>query len=245
MTPGRVVELARAQGCVAVAFTYNEPTIFAEYVIDVARECRAQGLATVMVTNGYITREALDEVYPWIDAANVDLKAFTEDFYRKITLSHMQPVLDAIVRMRELGTWIELTTLLIPGLNDGDDEIGRMCDWILGHVGQSVPLHFTAYHPDYKLTDRPQTPPETLFRARRLALQKALNSSIAAMSAMKLAHYVVPGMRADPHPAGLARGDEEPAPWDRPLQLRPPDPGTLPGGSSGRSDGHRRSLMVI
>jgi pyruvate formate lyase activating enzyme len=166
--------LARKQGAASVAFTYNEPTIFAEYVIDAARACRRQGVATVMVTNGYITPEALDDVYPWIDAANVDLKAFTEDFYRKVTASHLQPVLDAIVRMRGHGTWVELTTLLIPGMNDGEDELRRACAWILQTVGDQVPIHFTAFHPDYKLIDRPRTPATTLFRARQIARDAGL-----------------------------------------------------------------------
>jgi pyruvate formate lyase activating enzyme len=174
LAPDEVPRLAIAQGCDAVAFTYNDPTIYAEYVIDAARECRKLGVATVMVTAGYICREPLDEVYPWIDAANVDLKAFTEEFYRRQTYSHLQPVLDAIVRMREHGTWVELTTLLIPGHNDSDKEIGEECDWILGALGPDVPLRFTAFHPDFKMTDVPATPALTLFRARQIARDKGL-----------------------------------------------------------------------
>lgn len=174
LPPTRVPELALDQGCRSVAFTYNEPTIFAEYVVDAARECRKAGIGTVMVTNGYIGREAADEVYPWVDAANIDLKAFTDEFYWKVTASHLSPVLDAILRIREHGTWIELTTLLIPGLNDGDGELAAACDWILANLGDEVPLHYTAFHPDYRMTDRPRTPAATLHRARRLARDQGL-----------------------------------------------------------------------
>jgi pyruvate formate lyase activating enzyme len=244
LTPSDIVALARREGCAAVAFTYNEPTIFAEYVVDVARECRDARIATVMVTNGYITRPALDEVYEWIDAANVDLKAFTEDFYRKVTLSHLQPVLDGIVRMRELGTWVELTTLLIPGLNDGEAEITELCTWVQDHVGEEVPLHFTAYHPDYKLTDRPRTPPETLFRARRIALERGLKYVYCGNVRDDETHTTfcpachAPLIRRDWHAVTLNRlaGTDRCACGQR-----------IPGrfDSRGTSDGRRRSLMMI
>jgi pyruvate formate lyase activating enzyme len=128
-----------------------------------------------MVSNGYITREAFFDIYRYIDAANIDLKAFTEDFYGKITMTHLQPVLDTLKWLRhETGVWFEITNLIIPTLNDGDSEFKELCDWVLENLGDDVPLHFTAFHPDFKLQDKPPTPPETLHRARRLAQQMGL-----------------------------------------------------------------------
>ncbi len=133
------------------------------------------GLKTVMVTNGYITREALFEVYEHIDAANVDLKAFTEKFYSKITLTHLQPVLDTLKTLRhETNVWFEITNLMIPTLNDAVEETKELCGWILENLGDDVPLHFTAFHPDFKLRDKPNTPPETLHRARAVAMEMGL-----------------------------------------------------------------------
>lgn len=173
--PRQVVELARRYACPSLAYTYNEPTIWGEYVIDIAREARAAGLQNVMVTNGYVTGEALWDLYEHIDAANIDLKAFTENFYRKVTLSKLDPVLETIETLYKSGrVWVELTTLLIPGHNDSPEEIAALCDWILEHVGPEIPLHFTAFHPDYKLTDHPRTPHATLTRARELALARGL-----------------------------------------------------------------------
>ena len=174
--PQDVPLLALRYGCPSVAFTYNEPTIWGEYVIDIAREAHALGLKTVMVTNGYITREAFHDIYDHIDAANVDLKAFTENFYGRITLTHLQPVLDTLLWLkRETPVWFEITNLMIPTLNDNADETRRLADWILENLGPDVPLHFTAFHPDFKLRDKPRTPPETLHRARRVALEAGLH----------------------------------------------------------------------
>jgi pyruvate formate lyase activating enzyme len=171
MSPEDVVELAIARGAPAIAFTYNEPTIWAEFVIDIAKAAHRAGLRTVLVSNGYIAREAFLDVYEHIDAANIDLKAFTEDFYAKVTLSHLAPVLDTLRWLRrETSVWFELTNLIIPGLNDGRVEINELCDWILGELGDDVPLHFTAFHPDFKMLDREPTPPETIHRAREEAL---------------------------------------------------------------------------
>jgi pyruvate formate lyase activating enzyme len=129
----------------------------------------------VMVSNGYITREAFFDVYQHIDAANIDLKGFTEDFYSKITLAHLQPVLETLRWLRrETSVWFEITNLMIPGLNDSAEETGRLCDWILHELGDAVPLHFTAFHRDYKMLDRPPTPPQTIDRARKLALERGL-----------------------------------------------------------------------
>ncbi|HXI02773.1 MAG TPA: AmmeMemoRadiSam system radical SAM enzyme [Candidatus Saccharimonadales bacterium] len=174
LSPGEVVGRAIAAGCRSLAFTYNEPTIWGEYVIDISRRARAEGLKSVMVTNGYITREALPEVYEFIDAANVDLKAFTEEFYRKVTLTHLEPVLEALVELRKRNVWIEITTLLIPTLNDAIEEIREISRWILENLGDEVPLHFTAFHPDFRLMNLPPTPPATVEAARREALSMGL-----------------------------------------------------------------------
>jgi pyruvate formate lyase activating enzyme len=144
--------------------------------VDICKAARIAGVNTVMVTNGYITREAFHDIYDHVDAANVDLKAFTEQFYGKITLTHMQPVLDTLLRLRnETKVWFEITNLVIPGLNDDPDETRNLAEWILRNLGPDVPLHFTAFHPDFKLQDRPPTPPETLHRARRIALEAGLH----------------------------------------------------------------------
>jgi pyruvate formate lyase activating enzyme len=175
VSPEEVPRLATEYGCASIAFTYNEPTIWGEYVIDICKAARPLGLKTVMVSNGYITREAFHDVYDHIDAANIDLKAFTENFYGKITLTHLQPVLDTLQWLKnETQVWFELTNLMIPTLNDDPDETRRLADWILEHLGPDVPLHFTAFHPDFKLQDKPRTPPETLHRARAIAREAGL-----------------------------------------------------------------------
>ncbi|MFC1744797.1 AmmeMemoRadiSam system radical SAM enzyme [Candidatus Riflebacteria bacterium] len=168
--PEDVVKLALQENCDSISFTYNEPTIFGEYVLDISKLARKEGIKTVMVTAGYISEEARAEVYENIDAANVDLKAFSEDFYRKMTISSLKPVLDTIdwlVNRKKI--WVELTTLLIPELNDSEHEITQMCKWIIDTLGPDVPLHFTAFHPDYKLLDSVRTPLATLQRATKIA----------------------------------------------------------------------------
>jgi pyruvate formate lyase activating enzyme len=176
VSPDDVPLLALEHGCESIAFTYNEPTIWGEYVIDICKTAKDHGLKTVMVSNGYITREAFHDIYDHIDAANIDLKAFTETFYGKITLTHLQPVLDTLQWLKnETSVWFELTNLLIPTLNDGAEEIGRLSEWVMQHLGPDVPLHFTAFHPDFKLRDKPATPPETLHRARKIALDVGLH----------------------------------------------------------------------
>jgi pyruvate formate lyase activating enzyme len=175
LTPTEVVELAKENGAPHLAFTYNEPTIWGEYVIDIARESHAAGLNNVMVSNGYITRDAFFDIYTNVDAANIDLKAFTETFYQKTTLSHIEPVLETLRWLRhETDVWFEITNLVIPTLNDEQSDFQRMIEWILENLGDDVPLHFTAFHPDFKLLDKPQTPPETLRRARTLAMSMGL-----------------------------------------------------------------------
>ena len=169
-TPEEIARRAVELGCRSVAFTYNDPVIFAEYALDVAEACHAHGVQTVAVTAGYMHADPRREFYAAMDAANVDLKAFTEDFYARLTLSHLRPVLDTLEYVRHhTRTWLEVTTLLIPGQNDGDAELTALSRWMAEHLGPDVPLHFTAFHPDYKMTDRPRTPAATLVRAREIA----------------------------------------------------------------------------
>ncbi|HEV2298754.1 MAG TPA: AmmeMemoRadiSam system radical SAM enzyme [Candidatus Acidoferrales bacterium] len=176
LEPGEVVDLAIRYGCPSIAFTYNEPTIWGEYVIDISKVAHERGLNTVMVTNGYITREAFHDLYDHIDAANVDLKAFTEGFYGKITLTHLEPVLETLKRLKtETNVWFEITNLMIPDLNDDPVETRKLAEWVLENLGPDVPLHFTAFHPDFKLRDKPKTPPETLHRARAVAREVGLH----------------------------------------------------------------------
>jgi pyruvate formate lyase activating enzyme len=162
-------------GCKSVAYTYNDPVIFAEYAIDVAEACRARGIKNVAVTAGYIHAGPRREFYEKMDAANVDLKAFTEDFYFKLTGAHLAPVLETLEYLvKETQVWTEITTLLIPGKNDSDAEIEAECRWIRERLGLDVPLHFRAFHPDWKMLDVPPTPPETLTRAREIARKAGL-----------------------------------------------------------------------
>ncbi|WP_296892479.1 AmmeMemoRadiSam system radical SAM enzyme [Thiobacillus sp.] len=174
--PDEIARAAEAAGCKSVAFTYNDPVIFAEYAMDVADACHARGLKTVAVTAGYIHEEPRREFYAKMDAANVDLKAFTDDFYFKLTGARLQPVLDTLVYLkRETDVWFEITTLLIPGHNDSDAELEAMSQWILRELGPEVPLHFSAFHPDWKMQDVPPTPASTLSRARDIALKAGLH----------------------------------------------------------------------
>ena len=174
-SPKDVVALAIKHKTPSIAFTYNDPVIFGEYVIDISKLAREQNINSVMVTAGYIDKVARKEVFEFIDAANVDLKAFSEMFYHKLTFSHLEPVLDTLIWLRnETNIWFEITTLLIPNENDSEEEIKRMCDWILKNLGEEVPLHFTAFHPDFKLTDKPATPLSTLIAARQIALQTGI-----------------------------------------------------------------------
>lgn len=174
-SPAEIAEAALLKRCKSVAFTYNDPVIFAEYAIDIAKECRKRDVKTVAVTAAYITEEARGEFFSWMDAANIDLKSFSEEFYRKHCAGHLQPVLDTLVYLkRETDVWIELTTLLIPEANDSDEELHNLTEWIADNLGTEVPLHFTAFHPDFKFRDRPATPLSTLIRARDIALEKGL-----------------------------------------------------------------------
>jgi pyruvate formate lyase activating enzyme len=174
-TPQALADAAERLGCRSVAFTYNDPVIFHEYAIDVADACRERGIKAVAVTAGEVCPEPRAEFYRHMDAANVDLKGFTEAFYHDVCAGHLQPVLDTLTYIRhETDVWLEVTTLLIPGLNDADDELDAMTRWYADALSPDVPLHFTAFHPDYRLTDIPHTPPATLRRARKIALGNGL-----------------------------------------------------------------------
>ncbi|MDH5512869.1 MAG: AmmeMemoRadiSam system radical SAM enzyme [Gammaproteobacteria bacterium] len=174
-SPETIAKAASQLGCRSVAYTYNDPVIFMEYAIDVAKACREVGIQSVAVTAGYICEEPRKEFYRHMDAANVDLKAFTEEFYWKVTGSHLQPVLDTLVYLKhETKVWFELTTLLIPGLNDSEKEIEEMTQWVAEHLGPDVPMHFSAFHPDWKMRDIPPTPAATLIRARQIAMKNGV-----------------------------------------------------------------------
>jgi len=173
--PETIAAAAKRLGCRSVAFTYNDPVIFHEYAIDVAEACRAVGVKTVAVTAGYVSPEPRAEFYRHIDAANVDLKAFTEDFYFKLTKSHLEPVLETLEYIaRETSTWLEITTLLIPGENDSPAEIERLSRWVVEKLGPDVPLHFTAFHPDFRMLDKAATPSAVLARARQVARENGV-----------------------------------------------------------------------
>jgi pyruvate formate lyase activating enzyme len=175
-SPRELAAAARRLDCASVAFTYNDPTVFLEYAIDVADACHEAGVRTVAVTAGYICPEPRAEFFQRLDAANVDLKAFTERFYREVCGAELAPVLDTLVYLRrETRVWLEITTLLIPGENDSDAELDALTQWVAGQLGPDVPLHFTAFHPDWKMRDRPATPPLTLARARDVALRNGLH----------------------------------------------------------------------
>ncbi|MEE8115855.1 MAG: AmmeMemoRadiSam system radical SAM enzyme [Gemmatimonadales bacterium] len=174
-SPERLAEMAERLGCRSVAFTYNDPVIFHEYAIDVAQACHERGVKAVAVTAGYVCDEPRREFYRYMDAANVDLKGFTDGFYRQITKAYLQPILDTLVYLKhETDVWFEVTTLLIPGKNDSERELEEMTQWVVEHLGPDVPLHFTAFHPDWKMMDVPRTPAATLTKARGIALKNGV-----------------------------------------------------------------------
>ena len=174
-SPETLAHAAASLGCSSVAFTYNDPVIFLEYAVDVAQACHERGIRTVAVTAGYICAEPRVEFYHHMDAANIDLKGFTEDFYHGLCSAHLEPVLDTLVYLKtETDVWFEVTTLLIPGENDSDGEIEALSRWFADHLGPDVPLHFTAFHPDFKMRDKARTPHATLLRAQRIARHHGL-----------------------------------------------------------------------
>ena len=185
-SPEAIANAAVKTGCRSVAFTYNDPVIFLEYAIDVAQACHRRGIKTVAVTAGYIAPEPRAEFYRYMDAANVDLKGFTERFYHELCTGHLEAVLDTLKYIKHhTNTWLEITTLLIPGENDSDEELDALSRWVNENLGPDVPLHFSAFHPDWKMMDKPNTPPATLTRAREIALKNGL-------------HYVYTGNVHDP-----------------------------------------------
>jgi len=173
VAPADLVDAARRRGCASISYTYTEPTIYFELAYDTARLAVEAGLKNVFVTNGYITPEALQTIRPFLHAANIDLKGFSDDFYRKVCGARLQPVLDAIRLYKELGIWIEITTLIIPGHNDSDEELKGIARFIRS-VGEDIPWHVSRFHPTYKLMDQPATKLETLKRARRIGLEAGL-----------------------------------------------------------------------
>jgi pyruvate formate lyase activating enzyme len=186
-SPEAIADAAARSGCRSVAFTYNDPVIFLEYAIDVAEACRARGIKTVAVSAGYISPEPRIEFFRHMDAANIDLKGFSEGFYKNLCSGKLAAVLETLEYIKhETNVWLEITTLLIPGENDSPREIEAESAWVMDHLGPDVPLHFTAFHPDWKLLDHPRTPPQTLTTARRIAMTVGL-------------HYVYTGNVHDPH----------------------------------------------
>ena len=175
VSPESIIELSIKHNCSSVAFTYNEPTVFCEYAIDIAKLAKKNDLAVVLVSNGYITKEAAEQLYPLIDAANIDMKGFSEEFYSEMTKSHLQPVLDSIKYLYSLGKHIELTNLVIPNKNDSDEMINLYLDWVEKNLDKNVPLHFSAYHPMYKYTESPRTSPEILYHIRDIANKRGFN----------------------------------------------------------------------
>ena len=176
-SPEVIAEAAVELGCKSVAFTYNDPVIFLEYAVDVADACRERGIKSVAVSAGYICPDPRVEFFDHLDAANIDLKGFTEDFYNKLCTGQLAVVLETLKYLKhETDVWFEITTLLIPGENDSDGELHELSAWIAENLGNDVPLHFSAFHPDWKMTDKPDTPPETLMRAREIALSYGLRN---------------------------------------------------------------------
>jgi pyruvate formate lyase activating enzyme len=174
--PEAIARAAADLGCRSVAFTYNDPVIFLEYAIDTARACHEAGVKTVAVTAGYIRPEPRREFFAALDAANVDLKAFSERFYREMCSAELEPVLDTLVYLKhETDLWFEITTLLIPGENDSDEELEAMSGWVVEQLGPDVPLHFTAFHPDYRMRDKPPTSSALLARAREIAVRRGVH----------------------------------------------------------------------
>jgi len=175
-SPQAIAQAARDYGCASVAYTYNDPVIFHEYAIDTAQACRELGIKSVAVSAGYVCPEPRAEFYQWMDAANIDLKAFSERFYHEITGSHLQSVLETLLYLKqETSVWVELTTLIIPGENDSEAELETMTQWVVEHLGPDVPMHFSAFHPDWKMRDRPPTPLASLLKARQIALKNGVH----------------------------------------------------------------------
>jgi len=173
VSPSKVVSLAKQHRCESISYTYTEPTIYFEYAYDIARQASQEGIKNIFVTNGYMTEEALGMIRPYLDAANVDLKSFSEKFYKEVCGARLNPILDNLKRMREMGIWVEITTLVIPTLNDSDREFEEIAQFILS-LGREVPWHLSAFYPTYRMLNLPRTPASTLHRAREIGIQAGL-----------------------------------------------------------------------
>lgn len=173
-SPELIVENAKRYGSKSIAYTYTEPTIFFEYAYDTAKLAHEADIKNVFVTNGYMTEEALKEINSYLDAANVDLKSFSDDFYRKLCGARLQPVLDTLKLMKKLGIWVEVTTLIIPSLNDSPDELGKIAKFIVNELGEETPWHISRFYPSYNLKDKPPTPIDTIHKAREIGLNEGL-----------------------------------------------------------------------
>jgi len=171
--PEEVIRETKKHGCKSISYTYTEPTIFFEYALDVAKLAKKEGIYNNFVTNGFMTRDCLDTIKPYLDAANVDLKSYNDDFYKKVCKARLEPVKDSIVYMKKLGIWVEVTTLLIPGENDSDKELDELAAFLAG-VGKDIPWHISRFHPDYQFNEYPSTPIESLTRARDLGKKHGL-----------------------------------------------------------------------
>lgn len=171
--PEKIVELALSGDCQSISYTYTEPTVFMEYALDVAKIAKDKGLKNVYVTNGYMTEEVLNEVYPYMDAANVDLKGFTEEHYQNVCGARLKPVMDTIRLMKQLGVWVELTTLIIPTINDSEDDLRRLAEFIFS-IGREIPWHVSRFHPTYKMNNLPPTPVRSVIKARQMGLEVGL-----------------------------------------------------------------------
>ncbi len=175
-SPGMIAKAAQAAGCASVAYTYNDPIIFLEYAVDVAHQCRIRGIKNIAVTAGYISQIAREEFFKEMDAVNIDLKAFSQDFYYKLCTAKLQPILETCKYLKdETDIWFEITTLLIPDENDSNQELEQLCQWVIDNLGNDVPIHFSAFHPDFKMTDKNKTPMNTLLRAYKIAKDAGVN----------------------------------------------------------------------
>ncbi len=177
LPPAEVVRLAKSSGCRSIAYTYNEPVVFYEYAVDTAKLAAKQGIKNISVSNGFINIEPLDKFCKYLSAANIDLKAFDDKFYRKITGAWLEPVLESIKELNRKKVWLELTNLIIPGFNDKPEMIKKMCRWIVDNLGNDVPVHFSAFYPCYMMHGTPATPPETVSRARKIATEEGIRYS--------------------------------------------------------------------
>ncbi|MFP4523973.1 MAG: AmmeMemoRadiSam system radical SAM enzyme [Candidatus Woesearchaeota archaeon] len=169
VSPDEAIRLCRREGCDVIAFTYTEPTVFYEYMLDIAKRAKEAGIRTVMISNGYINEEPLRELAPYLDGANIDLKAFTDKAHLKWTAARLQPVLDTLERLHEMGVHVELTTLVVPGVNDDEGQLQGMYDWVKQHLGEGQVVHISRFFPSYKAKDKGPTPHETLEEAKRIA----------------------------------------------------------------------------